>query len=140
MIRLLLLSLLTAMSVPADSLDRHRWKHRLIVVALPDEGEARKEALEYLEALQRDHAEALADRDLRWIDGSGESIDLPGTIRPPDHPGLREQLKLTDEDRVSFVLIGKDGGVKDRQSGKLDLKAWFRLIDSMPMRQREMRK
>jgi hypothetical protein len=35
-------------------------------------------------------------------------------------------------------LIGKDGGIKSRESS-LDLDAIFRRIDGMPMRIREMR-
>lgn len=42
------------------------------------------------------------------------------------------------EDRFTLLLIGKDGTVKARQSGQIDLKALFTLIDTMPMRQREM--
>ncbi|WP_349559152.1 DUF4174 domain-containing protein [Marinobacter sp. NFXS9] len=36
------------------------------------------------------------------------------------------------------LLIGKDGGIKSRESS-LDLDAVFRRIDAMPMRIREMR-
>ncbi|WP_242674565.1 DUF4174 domain-containing protein [Marinobacter halodurans] len=35
-------------------------------------------------------------------------------------------------------MIGKDGGIKSRESS-LDLDAVFRRIDAMPMRIREMR-
>ena len=44
--------------------------------------------------------------------------------------------KVRSEDRV--LLIGKDGGMKSRESS-LDLDAIFRRIDAMPMRKREMR-
>jgi len=46
---------------------------------------------------------------------------------------------VPDKSTALFVLIGKDGGEKSRQSGKLDIEQWFDQIDSMPMRQREMR-
>jgi hypothetical protein len=36
------------------------------------------------------------------------------------------------------VLVGKDGGVKLERSGPVSLSVIFALIDSMPMRQREM--
>mgnify|MGYP005843435661 CR=1 FL=1 len=51
---------------------------------------------------------------------------------------LQQKFRLTGTDPV-FVLIGKDGGEKARQTGSLPLQKWFDLIDSMPMRQREMR-
>ena len=40
--------------------------------------------------------------------------------------------------RVQVSLVGKDGGKKARQTGRLDLQAFFDLIDTMPMRLREM--
>ena len=50
---------------------------------------------------------------------------------------LMADYKLT---KGSHVLIGKDGQVKDRQNGDLDLEKWFKLIDTMPMRQSEMKR
>ena len=42
---------------------------------------------------------------------------------------------------IQLLLIGKDGGMKTRQSGaNLDLERVFELIDSMPMRQAEMQR
>jgi hypothetical protein len=38
----------------------------------------------------------------------------------------------------SHVLIGKDGTAKQKQSGKLNLLEFFKLIDQMPMRKAEM--
>ena len=39
----------------------------------------------------------------------------------------------------SLILVGKDGGIKLKRSDQVDLREIFGLIDSMPMRQREMR-
>ncbi|WP_202405758.1 MULTISPECIES: DUF4174 domain-containing protein [Halomonadaceae] len=50
---------------------------------------------------------------------------------------VRKTLSAQPDD-VSVVLIGKDGGVKQRSRG-LDVAGIFSLIDTMPMRQREMR-
>jgi hypothetical protein len=36
-------------------------------------------------------------------------------------------------------LVGKDGGIKLKRGDQVDLREIFGLIDSMPMRQREMR-
>jgi len=38
-----------------------------------------------------------------------------------------------------YLLIGKDGGVKRRWTGKLSIDELFQTIDAMPMRQYEMR-
>jgi hypothetical protein len=42
-------------------------------------------------------------------------------------------------DQFKAILIGKDGGIKMKKDA-FDLKYIFRLIDSMPMRQSEMKK
>ena len=41
--------------------------------------------------------------------------------------------------KFTFLLIGKDGGEKYRRESGIDLQDVFRLIDSMPMRQQEMK-
>jgi hypothetical protein len=43
-----------------------------------------------------------------------------------------------NDNRLTVLLIGKDGGVK-MKADKLDLEYIFRLIDSMPLRKREMK-
>ena len=42
--------------------------------------------------------------------------------------------------KLTLILIGKDGGEKMRQVGSIDLQSIFKRIDSMPMRQSEMRR
>lgn len=41
--------------------------------------------------------------------------------------------------QLTSILIGKDGGLKLRQKGRLHLGEIFSVIDRMPMRQQEMR-
>lgn len=50
---------------------------------------------------------------------------------------LISKYKLTSG---SHLLIGKDGGVKRRQEGALDLKEFFTLINTMPMRMQERKR
>ena len=38
-----------------------------------------------------------------------------------------------------LILVGKDGGIKLKRHDQASLEEVFELIDSMPMRQREMR-
>lgn len=49
----------------------------------------------------------------------------------------QKRYKIPAEE-LTVILIGKDGGVKDRQIGEIDISRFFPLIDSMPMRRREM--
>ncbi len=52
---------------------------------------------------------------------------------------LFESYKL-GENEFTLLLIGKDGGEKMRSTKPVKLEAIFALIDSMPMRQREMQR
>ena len=53
-------------------------------------------------------------------------------------PAFLEELRQAGRGVPGVTLIGKDGGVKYRIS-HLDLQQVFNIIDSMPMRAREMR-
>lgn len=46
---------------------------------------------------------------------------------------------FSDDPAFSFILIGKDGGVKLRSDELVSTQDLFGLIDSMPMRRNEMR-
>jgi len=50
---------------------------------------------------------------------------------------LRRMSDCGAEDK--YVLIGKDGGLKRRWTGKLSIDKLFQTIDAMPMRQYEIR-
>ena len=52
---------------------------------------------------------------------------------------LRQYFSVQEGQLIS-ILIGKDGEMKLRQRGRLDLHEIFSVIDRMPMRQQEMRK
>lgn len=51
---------------------------------------------------------------------------------------LQEEFEIDPADFV-IILVGKDGGVKLRQEEYTPMGDIFDLIDSMPMRQREMK-
>ena len=52
---------------------------------------------------------------------------------------LRERYGVP-VDRFAVKLVGKDGGVKRSDDSVVDMRAIYGLIDTMPMRQREMRR
>ena len=62
----------------------------------------------------------------------GESLDVPSTQ-------IFDYFKVK-EDTFAVFLIGKDGGIKMRKEKVVPMEEIFRLIDSMPMRQAEMRR
>ncbi len=95
----------------AFDLSSYRWKNRVLVVETPSEtDDAFAEQLARFEATAAD----LSERDLV----------------------VKTQ---TGAENFQVSLYGKDGGRKWRQSEPLDMDTLFALIDSMPMRQAEMR-
>lgn len=94
-------------------LENYQWKNRVIL-----HHQAPEEMLELSKAERAD----FENRDLVFLKAD---------------EGLQEKFSL-DGDQAVFVLIGKDGREKGGQKGRLDLAEWFDLIDTMPMRKREM--
>ncbi|GAB5560801.1 MAG: hypothetical protein SynsKO_24480 [Synoicihabitans sp.] len=95
----------------APDLTQYRWQNRVLVVEVPTRDDPA-----YHEQLQRFEANATAmdERDL-----------VVETV--------------TGADGFQVSLYGLDGGRKWRQTEPLDMETLFALIDSMPMRQAEMR-
>jgi hypothetical protein len=60
-------------------------------------------------------------------------------IAPAEAQALRRRFNVISG-RFTVILIGKDGGTKMVCQGPVELQKIFDRIDSMPMRQREMRK
>ncbi|MEQ6884786.1 DUF4174 domain-containing protein [Salicola sp. Rm-C-2C1-2] len=114
-----------------NSLSDFQWCNRLILVEEANDPDQRVEAL-------RQHAAGIDDRDIVWFvlgnQGIQSNLEEPGRDLQRD---VRKTLRAQPEN-VSVVLIGKDGGIKQR-SRVLDVAGIFALIDTMPMRQREMR-
>ena len=95
------------------------------------------------ESLQRDistRKHEVDDRDLVVFEilGVGTSKRDGTQLAPHAAASLREQFGVSPN-AFSLTLVGKDGGVKLRTNDPVNLEEIFRLIDSMPMRQDEMR-
>ena len=130
--------------VDSDPLSPYRWKHRLLVLYVPDTGPGRA-TLEAFRTSLDDRMEDVLARDLLVV--AVGDLPRPGDpLRPavalgsPERLDVRRRLLLQGPD-AQLVLIGKDGGVKARQSeGVFDLARVFELIDRMPMRRTEMQR
>ncbi|CAM4188247.1 DUF4174 domain-containing protein [Palleronia rufa] len=104
-------------------LDDFRWIARPVVVfADSPEDPAFLEQIELLRAQAGD----LATRDVAIIADTD-----PGTLSD-----IRRRLRPRG---FQLVLIGKDGGVKLRKPFPWDVRELTRVIDGMPIRQREIR-
>ena len=122
----------------AVDLNQYTWKNRLLFVFAPTREEPSFEAIH--DSLM-EQQEAVVDRDLVVFEllesesstRDGESLD-PASARQ-----LRERFGVPAGE-FSVVLVGKDGGVKLDRQDPISLDEIFSLIDSMPMRQHEMRR
>ena len=127
-----LLYSLTAFSSYAEDkelhLDQYQWQKR-IILSYPSSPESSKDQLKKAAKFQAE----IIDRDLLIL-RLNEHLE---SHTPAQRQAIMKKYQLT---KGSHVLIGKDGEVKGRQSGALDFEKWFRLIDTMPMRQNEMKR
>jgi hypothetical protein len=121
----------------ADSpLDPYRWQNRVLLVFAPSDNDGRLSATR---KLAREHSRGFEDRHLITVvaltEGEAPEGQPLGRIQTDS---LREQYGIGPSDFAVF-LIGKDGGVKLRLERPPRAAELFELIDSMPMRQQEMR-
>jgi hypothetical protein len=126
-------------SVGGDvDLDQYQWTNRLLFVFAPARREPSFHALHESLAAQK---AGITDRNLVVFEvleselstENGEPLDAE-TARL-----LRERFRVPSGS-FSVILVGKDGGVKLDRQDRTSLDEIFALIDSMPMRQSEMRR
>jgi hypothetical protein len=121
----------------AGALDKHLWKNRVIIIFSDTD----------LSKQLAQHKSDLTDRHIIYYQIT--STEKTITNLPSSEPLTAPQLKairnkylkdntIQNKATQSTILIGKDGKFKKRYK-KLDLTAIFALIDTMPMRQSEMR-
>jgi len=132
-------SVFSSRDAQAQSLDLSvfQWKKRLIFLFAPNRSHPMFSALH--QSLAAHQSEA-AERDLvifEILDSAAsrmnnEVIDSEAARR------LREKFDVPGHE-FTVILIGKDGRVKLDRKEQTQLDDIFALIDSMPMRQEEMR-
>ena len=117
-----LISVMT--SISAQTISDFRWQNRIVIIKATV-----AEQNHIVNQLENQQAE-INDRDIIWL-------------LLPARQSNRSLADAIYEEAQSYldshvILIGKDGGVKQRQL-ELDLQALFKAIDRMPMRQRELK-
>jgi len=125
------------MNLNAQDLFKHQWKDRLVLIIAEDENN--KTFKQQLTELQK-HPQGLNERKLviyqilpeKYTTGIEEenwkiSSDLYSTYK-----ALKSDFRV--------ILIGLDGGEKLKQTEVLSAEKLFNTIDSMPMRQSEIRR
>lgn len=116
-------------------LSKFRWKNRVVIAFAPTADVPEYAAFRRAWDAQEDDVK---DRDLILLTVPEQGDKYVGDARLSARQASRLRRKFQLESgRVTFILIGKDGTVKLRQS-ELQLPTLFDVIDAMPMRQAEM--
>ncbi|MCH6201667.1 DUF4174 domain-containing protein [Aquiflexum sp. LQ15W] len=114
------------------TLEELRWKNR-IVLFFPAENQNPKFAIKPIEKGMNERKIIFLSIGEQFITNSKASFDQNYL------KGLQEKYSPA-KGKSNWVLIGLDGGVKLQVEGKPDWDYIFKTIDSMPMRQSEIRK
>ena len=131
----------TGLATPASAnpLASLQWEKRIVLMFSPSRSLA---TLDRQEDDFRERRPDLKDRDIDvfTIAGSSPVQDAIGYTRLPSGAN-RDLRRLYEPFRtgLTIVLIGRDGTEKQRWNKHVDVDEIFALIDTMPMRQREMR-
>ncbi|MEM8872809.1 MAG: DUF4174 domain-containing protein [Planctomycetota bacterium] len=120
------------------SLSEYRWAQRPLLIFAPDEGH---DALRRMRGAVLASEEAFLDRDMVLVTAIGTRLGHASDreLTVDDIQSLRLEYDVP-VDQLAALLIGKDGGVKRRETSFVSLTDIFEQIDGMPMRQDEMRK
>ncbi len=120
------------------NLDQYQWKNRLLLLFAPSEKS--RELSAQLKQLQQEAAK-VQDRDLKVFSfvekGTSHAGQLPVTVGSAQT--IRKRYNVEGNETL-LLLIGKDGGLKMKDKMPVATSKVYQLIDSMPMRRREMKK
>ena len=125
----LVLGAVSNAAIALEDLAELQWKNRIVLL------DARGEDTSFMSDLQAADYE-IVDRDILWfiLDQGGITTNYTGVVSPEFADKIRDEYF---DGKAKVVLVGKDGGVKYRQT-TLELPDIFVRIDAMPMRQQEM--
>ncbi len=126
---------LDLMSKELTDLQPLQWENRILLIEC-----TLSQAPAYMALLENDRLE-IKDRDIVWFILTEERLhtNYTGALADTFADTLRRLVYSGQEEFGPVLVIGKDGGRKAHYE-ELDLAEIYRLIDSMPMRQSEMRK
>jgi Domain of unknown function (DUF4174) len=125
-VRLLIISfLLVIFPIHAEILKDYEWTNRVIITLSNTEENLDRQFL--IQQIRQYSCEYM-NRDLVHIDL------IQGT---DEYKRLSQKFSVSDRKAFKLLLLGKDGEVK-LSTSRVELKDVFSLIDTMPMRKREM--
>lgn len=115
-------------------LQKHQWKHRLVLIFADEPSQPLyQDQINHL----REDASGLKERNIRIYSLFAHSSQPK--LSESDLARLKRKYNPNSKPFLC-LLIGKDGGVKASKSALYPKQELFDLIDSMPMRRAEMRR
>ena len=130
----IILSLISGQSLAAEP-SPYAWEYRPVYIFAPL-GNAEKLTAQIDLFMQR--RTEMLDRNMALIAVTNKAKTIFGPEQPYKSAELRRAYNIAPAE-FTVILVGKDTGVKRRHVGVIDPNIIFTQIDSMPMRQREMR-
>jgi hypothetical protein len=126
----MVLLLLNQQTLALEGIEELEWNNRIILIY------SSHESSEIIDSLNNyDHD--IKDRHIYWF-------VLSQNVLHSNYEGRLSEKLYSDilniyfpDNEFNILLIGKDGEIKEKQN-KLQLENMFSLIDTMPMRKREM--
>jgi hypothetical protein len=129
-----LLALLAAQAPKSQSMEQtlraSHWKKRVLLIAAPT---AEQADFKTQKALLATDKAGLAERDFLVVEAVYDQLSAA------DQQFLAQKMDLK-QPQFAAILIGKDGGIKEKSSLPISPADLFGTVDKMPMRRQEMRK
>ena len=116
----------------------YHWQNRILIIFSPD---AENDQLKKQQNIFSKNTSALKERDLVLFEILPTNGENPRQkqMNQQEVESLRDHYNI-DNEEFKLLLIGKDGGVKEVFNEVVAMENINKVIDAMPMRQREMRK
>ncbi|APS37899.1 protein of unknown function [Salegentibacter agarivorans] len=124
------------MNLNAQDLSKHQWKDRLILIVAEQKNEKFQQQLTELQK----HQQGLNERKLVIYQILPEKYTTGFEEENWKNSSELFQKYKAEKSDFRVILIGLDGGEKLEQTEVLSAEKLFNTIDSMPMRQAEIRK
>jgi hypothetical protein len=131
---LIFITFLSFLQTEPDPLVNYRWKNRILVLNAPENSESLNKQLRWIMETKNE----FVDRDMILVILQNDGGEINGTKCSKEAFRFLSNKYQRDGD-FALYLIGKDGGVKMRKGTPVNPIEIYQLIDTMPMRQREMK-
>jgi len=120
----------------SQPLKRYSWKNRPLIIFAAHEN---SQELLRQRRIIRSHIAGFHERDMVVIEIAGSHVRSRLGERPSVSAEILRSYYGVGKQQFRVILVGKDGGNQLQSTSAIHASRLFRLIDSMPMRQQEMR-